>query len=150
MTIDLKNLAPAPGAVRSRKRVGRGPGSGSGKTASRGQKGLGARSGGTVSPGFEGGQMPLQRRLPKRGFRNHSRVEFEIVSLGRLGRFPEGTVVDPELLRRERIVRGTGPIKILSDGEPGTKLTVKAHGASRKAREKIEAAGGTLEVLTRA
>ena len=115
-----------------------------------GQNGLGSRSGGSVSPGFEGGQMPLQRRLPKHGFRNPSRTEFQIVSLDRLGRFPAGTVVDPELLRRERVVRGPGPVKILSDGELKAALTIKAHGASQKARAKIEAAGGTLEVLPRA
>jgi large subunit ribosomal protein L15 len=94
--------------------------------------------------------MPLQRRLPKRGFHNHSRVEYEIVSLARIARFPEGTVVDPEMLRRERIVRTGSPIKILSDGDLNAKLVVKAHAASGKARAKIEAAGGTLEILSRA
>ena len=146
MAFDLKSLKPAKGAVREKKRLGRGIGSGLGKTSGRGQKGAGSRSGAKVSPGFEGGQMPLARRLPKRGFRNHSRVTYQIVSLDRLQRFADQSVVDEDLLRRERLVKGQGPIKILSDGEVGKALTVKVSAVSAKAREKIVAAGGTVEV----
>jgi large subunit ribosomal protein L15 len=146
LTVDLKTLKPAKGAVKEKKRLGRGMGSGLGKTSGRGQKGAGSRTGAKVSPGFEGGQMPLARRLPKRGFRNHSRVVYEIVSLDRLQRFAEQAIVDEEVLRRERLVRGRGPIKILSDGEIGKALTVKVSAVSAKAREKIVAAGGTVEL----
>ena len=146
MAVDLKSLRPAKGAVREKKRLGRGIGSGLGKTSGRGQKGAGSRSGAKVSPGFEGGQMPLARRLPKRGFRNPSRTVYEIVSLARLERFAANALVDEEALRRERVVKGRGPVKILSDGEVGKPLTVKVAAVSAKAREKIVAAGGTVEV----
>jgi large subunit ribosomal protein L15 len=147
MAVDLKSLKPAPGALTERKRLGRGVGSGLGKTSGKGHKGAKSRSGGTITPGFEGGQMPLQRRLPKRGFRNHSRVRYEVVSLARLEAiFPAGSTVDSETLRKARIVRGDGPIKILSDGEITKALTVKVDGVSAKAREKLVAAGGTVEV----
>ncbi|MBI2963483.1 MAG: 50S ribosomal protein L15 [Deltaproteobacteria bacterium] len=144
--VDLKSLRPAKGAVKEKKRLGRGIGSGLGKTSGRGQKGAGSRTGASVTPGFEGGQMPLARRLPKRGFRNPSRVSYEIVSLARLDRFPANAVVDADALRRERVVRGRGPIKLLSDGEVAKPLTVKVAAVSAKAREKIVAAGGTVEV----
>jgi large subunit ribosomal protein L15 len=146
MPIDLGTLRPAKGAVKDRKRLGRGVGSGLGKTSGRGQKGAGSRTGAKVTPGFEGGQMPLARRLPKRGFRNHSKVTYQVVSLSRLERFAPGTVVDEQTLRRERIVRGRGPIKLLSDGEIAKALTIKVAAASAKAREKVVAAGGTIEV----
>jgi large subunit ribosomal protein L15 len=146
LAVDLKSLRPAKGAVREKKRLGRGIGSGLGKTSGRGQKGAGSRSGAKVSPGFEGGQMPLARRLPKRGFRNPSRTAYEIVSLARLERFAANALVDEEALRRERVVKGRGPVKILSDGEVGKPLTVKVAAVSAKAREKIVAAGGTVEV----
>src|ERR1700739_2009105 len=110
MAIDLASLKPAKGAVRDKKRLGRGIGSGRGKTSGRGQKGAGSRTGAKVTPGFEGGQMPLARRLPKRGFRNPLKVPYQVVSLERLERFAAGTVVDEDTLRRERIVRGRGPI----------------------------------------
>src|SRR5207302_10872597 len=142
----LGSLHPAKGAVKDRKRLGRGIGSGLGKTSGRGQKGAGSRSGAKVTPGFEGGQMPLARRLPKRGFRSHSKITYQVVSLDRLERFAPGTVVDEETLRRSRIVRGRGPIKLLSDGEIAKALTIKVAAASAKAREKIIAAGGTIEV----
>ncbi|MGH7899314.1 MAG: 50S ribosomal protein L15 [Candidatus Binatia bacterium] len=145
--VDLRSLKPAKGAVRGKKRVGRGVGSGLGKTSGRGQKGAGARTGARVTPGFEGGQMPLARRLPKRGFRNPSRTVFEIVSLARLERFPAGATVDRAVLRAQRIVKGRGPIKILSDGEIQRALTVRVNAISAKAREKILAAGGTVEVV---
>jgi large subunit ribosomal protein L15 len=146
LAVDLKSLKPAKGAVKEKKRLGRGIGSGLGKTSGRGQKGAGARTGAKVSPGFEGGQMPLARRLPKRGFHNPSRTTYEIVSLARLARFPADAVVDEEALRRERVVKGRGPIKILSDGEVGRPLTIRVAAVSAKAREKIVAAGGTVEV----
>ena len=146
MPIDLRSLKPAKGAVKDRKRLGRGIGSGLGKTSGRGQKGAGSRTGAKVTPGFEGGQMPLARRLPKRGFTNPLKVAYQVVSLDRLGRFEAGTVVDEDTLRRSRIVRGRGPIKVLSDGEIGKALTIKVSAVSAKAREKIVAAGGTVEV----
>jgi large subunit ribosomal protein L15 len=145
--IGLRNLKPAPGAVRDRKRLGRGIGSGLGKTSGRGQKGSGARSGYGRKPGFEGGQMPLQRRLPKRGFHNPTRVEFEIVSLERLSAFDAGSVVDGAALRKAGVIKGRGPIKVLSDGEIEKALTLKVQGISGKAREKVLAAGGSVEVV---
>jgi len=144
LPVDLKSLKPAKGAVTKKKRLGRGIGSGLGKTSGRGQKGAGSRTGSKITPGFEGGQMPLARRLPKRGFHNHSRTDYIVVSLDRLARFDANTVIDEETLRRERIVKGQGPVKILSDGEVGKPLTVKV-AVSAKAREKIVAAGGTVE-----
>ena len=150
MIVDLSHLRPAKGAVRDKKRLGRGVGSGLGKTSGRGQKGAGSRAGAKVTPGFEGGQMPLARRLPKRGFRNPSRKTFEIVSLERLGKFPAGATVDSETLRRSRIVKGGGPVKVLSDGEIGQALTVRVEAVSAKAREKILAAGGTVEIVASA
>jgi large subunit ribosomal protein L15 len=139
-------LKPAKGAVKDRKRLGRGVGSGLGKTSGRGQKGAGSRTGSKVTPGFEGGQMPLARRLPKRGFHNHSKVRYHVVSLDHLERFDAGTVIDEETLRRRRVVKGRGPVKILSDGEIAKALTIKVSAVSAKAREKIVAAGGTVEV----
>ena len=146
MPVDLASLKPAKGAVKVRKRLGRGVGSGLGKTSGRGQKGAGSRTGSKVTPGFEGGQMPLARRLPKRGFHNHSKVPYQVVSLDRLERFDAGTVIDEETLRRSRIVKGRGPVKILSDGEIAKALIIKVAAVSAKAREKIVAAGGTVEV----
>src|SRR5262249_10562790 len=145
--MDLSQLHPAPGSTRPIKRVGRGPGSGHGKTAGRGHKGKGARSGGNVKPGYEGGQMPLQRRLPKRGFRPVSRVEYVVVNLAALGAFPAGSTVGPDELRAHGLVRGKRRIKCLGDGALEQALTVKAHAFSQKARERIEAAGGHVEVL---
>ena len=148
--MDLSTLAPAPGATKNRKRLGRGPGSGQGKTAGRGHKGRGARSGGNTPPGYEGGQMPLQRRLPKRGFHNPFRKEFSVVNVGDLeGCFDAGAVVDAPALRARGLVRrGTQPIKVLGDGTLTKALTVKADKFSGAAKERIEAAGGTTEVVT--
>ena len=146
--ISLRGLKPASGAVRDRKRLGRGIGSGLGKTSGRGQKGSGSRSGYGRKPGFEGGQMPLQRRLPKRGFHNDTRVEYQIVSLERLAVFDSGAVVDGDALRQAGIIRRRGPIKVLSDGEIGKPLTLKVEGISAKAREKVLAAGGTVELVS--
>ena len=147
--MELHDLHPAPGAKRSRKRVGRGPGSGSGKTAGRGHKGQKSRSGYSRRYGFEGGQMPLVRRIPKRGFHNVFRVEFEIVNLRDLQRvFKSGDTVTPEVLSERGLVRGgRRPVKILADGEIKKKLTVRAHRFSASARASIEAAGGTCEVV---
>ncbi|MCK9229956.1 MAG: 50S ribosomal protein L15 [Syntrophales bacterium] len=144
----LNELKPPPGAKKRRKRVGRGDGSGRGGTSCRGTKGQNARSGGKVKPGFEGGQMPLTRRLPKRGFRNPFRQDIVAVNVFRLNAFPEGSVVDAEALLARRIIKRTGDgIKVLGKGEISVPLTVKAAGVSKSAREKIEASGGTIEVL---
>ena len=145
----LHNLKPARGSTSARNRVGRGPGSGLGKTAGRGHKGAKSRSGFKFKRGFEGGQMPLHRRVPKRGFHNPFRVEYEVVNLDTLGlKFDAGTVVTPDLLREHRLVGGgAGRVKILGRGEVGKALTVRAHKFSGKAAEKIAAAGGKAEVL---
>lgn len=145
----LNDLKPAIGATKKRKRVGRGDGSGHGKTACRGHKGQGARSGGGTRPGFEGGQMPLQRRIPKRGFHNPFRVDAAVVNLSQLETFESGSGVTPELLAQKGLVRGKNKrIKILGDGTLSKALHVKAHGFSFKAKEKIEAAGGQTELIT--
>jgi large subunit ribosomal protein L15 len=143
----LTDLRPAKGAKSARKRVGRGEGSGFGKTSGKGNKGLKARSGGGTKPGYEGGQMPLQRRLPKRGFVNIFREEIAVINVKDLNRFEAGSVVDAEALRREGLVKGACPggIKLLGDGEVTRKLTVKVDRASKAAVGKVAAAGGTVE-----
>ena len=147
MNMDLSNLRPAAGAMKNRKRVGRGPGSGLGKTAGRGHKGSGARAGGNIPPGYEGGQMPLSRRLPKRGFHNPFREEYSIINLGSLERFETGAVIDLEVFRSMGLVRGRKKkVKILAKGELTKALTIKAHAFSAQAREKIAALGGAAEV----
>ncbi|WP_028988529.1 50S ribosomal protein L15 [Thermicanus aegyptius] len=144
----LHELKPAEGSKHARKRVGRGIGSGLGKTAGKGHKGQKARSGGGVRPGFEGGQLPLTRRLPKRGFKNPFRKEYTYVNVEELNRFTEGTEVDPALLIETGIVKNVRDgIKILGDGELTVKLSVKAHKFSKSAVEKIEALGGKAEVI---
>ena len=144
----LESLKPAPGAVKTKKRIGRGPGSGTGKTAGRGSKGAKSRSGYSRRYGFEGGQMPLIRRLPKRGFVNKFAKELATVNVRDLDRFPEGTVVTPELLQNTGLVRKLGDgVKVLGDGELKKNLVVQAHRFSAQARAKIEAAGGRAEVL---
>ena len=145
--MDLSRLHPAPGSTRPHKRVGRGPGSGNGKTAGRGHKGRRSRSGGNSTPGYEGGQMPLVRRLPKRGFRPVDRVEYTVVNLRDLTRFAAGSAVGPDELKRSGLLRGRGPVKCLGEGTLEHALTVRAHAFSAKARERIEAAGGSVEVL---
>jgi len=143
----LTDLAPAPGSKKKKKRVGRGPGSGHGKTSCRGHKGQKARSGGGVKPGFEGGQMPLQRRLPKRGFRNIFGKEYAIVNLGVLNNLEED-VITPELLKEKGIIKNMKDgLKILGDGEITRPITVKAHAISAGAKEKIEKANGSVELL---
>ncbi|HEX5022032.1 MAG TPA: 50S ribosomal protein L15 [Candidatus Binatia bacterium] len=144
----LDDLRPAPGSSRKRKRVGRGDGSGHGKTSGRGHKGQGARSGGNTKPGFEGGQMPLQRRLPKRGFHNPFRIEMSVVNLSQLDSFSADSDVTPETLMQHGYVSGKARrVKILGDGTLTKSLRVRAHGFSAKAKEKIEAAGGTAELI---
>jgi large subunit ribosomal protein L15 len=144
----LDDLKPAAGSNKKRKRVGRGDGSGHGKTSGRGHKGQGARSGGNVQPGFEGGQMPLQRRLPKRGFNNPFRIETAVINIAQLETFPAGTEVTPALLLERGLVRGkNGRVKILGDGTLSKPLTVKAHGFSATAKEKIESSGGKAELI---
>jgi len=147
--MDLSNLKPAEGSKFGKKRVGRGQGSGNGVQAGRGHKGAKSRSGFKFKRGFEGGQMPLHRRVPKRGFNNEFRVEYAVVNLDTLAeRFEDGTVVTPELLRERGLIHGTRqPIKVLARGDIGKKLTVQAHKFSGKAAEKIAAAGGATEVL---
>jgi large subunit ribosomal protein L15 len=144
----LHELKPAEGARRERKRKGRGIGSGNGKTAGKGHKGQNARSGGGVRLGFEGGQTPLFRRLPKRGFTNINRKNYAIVNLDTLNRFEDGTEITPALLIETGIVsKEQAGIKILAKGNIEKKLTVKAHKFSSAAKEAIEAAGGTTEVI---
>jgi large subunit ribosomal protein L15 len=147
--VALHDLKPAGGSVRGRKRVGRGPGSGLGKTAGRGEKGQKSRSGFSRKTGFEGGQMPLHRRVPKRGFSNHPfRKEFAEVNLGRLEIFEAGTIVTPEVLVKSGIVRRVRDgVKILGKGDLTKALTVHAHRFSAKAKETITGLGGKAEVL---
>ena len=146
--MDLSNLKPAPGAKHPKKRVGRGHGTGQGTQAGRGHKGAQSRSGYSFKRGFEGGQMPLHRRVPKRGFHNEFRTEYAVVNLDTLAeRFDAGTVVTPELLRERGVVSGRALIKVLARGEIAKTLTVRAHKFSGKAVEKIAAAGGAAEVL---
>jgi len=147
--MDLSNLKPPKGAKHGKKRVGRGQGSGNGKTAGRGHKGAQSRSGYSFKRGFEGGQMPLHRRVPKRGFTNPTRVEYEVINLDTLGeRFDSGTVVTLALLAERRLVSGTkSRLKVLGRGEIGKPLTVHAHKFSGAAAEKIAAAGGTVEIM---
>ncbi len=141
----LHELKPAPGSTRPKKRIGRGPGSGTGKTAGRGHKGQRSRSGYSQRLGFEGGQMPLIRRVPKRGFTNIFRTEYAVVNVARLGDL-EGEIT-PELLSEKGLVRRGIPVKVLGEGEVAKALVVKAHRFSKSAREKIEAAGGRCEEL---
>lgn len=146
--MDLSNLKPAPGSTKNRKRIGRGPGSGTGKTSGKGHKGQNARSGGGVKPGFEGGQMPLQRRVPKRGFTSLNKKFYNLVNLRDLDVFEAGTVVDIEQYGKAGLVSTMKDgIKILADGELTKSLTVQAHKFSKSAIEKIEAAGGKTEVI---
>lgn len=144
----LHELSPAPGSTKEVKRIGRGHGSGNGKTAGKGHKGQNARSGGGVRIGFEGGQMPLTRRIPKRGFNNIFAKEYAIVNVSDLNKFTEGTVVDAELLKAAGLIKKTcDGVKVLGDGELTTKLIVKAAKFTKSAVEKIEKAGGKAEVM---
>jgi large subunit ribosomal protein L15 len=146
--MDLSNLRKPKGATHAKKRIGRGQGSGNGKTAGRGHKGAKSRSGFKHKRGFEGGQMPLHRRVPKRGFHNPFRQEYEVVNLDTLAdRFEPGVEITPELLRERGLVGRQGPIKVLARGDVSKALVVRAHKFSGKAAEKIAAAGGKAEVL---
>jgi large subunit ribosomal protein L15 len=146
--IDLSNLQAPKGSTKKRKRVGRGTGSGVGRTAGRGQKGQKSRSGGSIPIGFEGGQMPLARRIPKRGFTNIFRAKVAIVRVSDLNHFEANAVVDADALVAAGLLKGRYDlVKILADGEVEKALTVKVHRISASAREKIERAGGTVEVL---
>lgn len=144
----LNELSPAQGSKRPRQRVGRGVASGWGKTAGRGSKGQGARSGGGVRPGYEGGQMPIHRRLPKRGFTNVFKKNFAVVNIRDLTRFESGSTVDPVALIKSGLVKGTyDGIKLLGQGDIDFPLQIKVNAISKSAQEKIVAAGGTVEVL---
>lgn len=144
----IHDLSPLEGSKKNRKRVGRGVGSGHGRTSCRGHKGQKARSGGTIVPGFEGGQMPLQRRLPKRGFTNIFRKEVAVVNLKDLNRFEASAVVDLEALKSAGLVRkAEGGVKVLGKGDIAHAITLKVDKISRTAKEKIEAAGGKVELL---
>ena len=143
----LSGLRPAKGAKSARKRVGRGKGSGLGRTAGRGDKGMRSRSGRGSRPGYEGGQMPLQRRVPKRGFHNPFRKEYTIVKVGDLNRFEAGSVVDLDSLQAAGIVKNVRDgVKLLGDGEVNRAVTIRVDKASKEAARKVAAAGGTLEV----
>lgn len=144
----LFELSPADGSVKDVKRIGRGHGSGNGKTAGKGHKGQNARSGGGVRPGFEGGQMPMTRRIPKRGFNNIFATKYSTVNVSDLDKFVDGTVVDAELLAASGLVKNTANgVKILGNGKLTKNLTVKASAFSASAKEKIEKAGGKAEVM---
>jgi large subunit ribosomal protein L15 len=141
----LGQLRPAAGSTRNRKRRGKGSATGLGGTSGKGHKGKKARSGGKIPAWFEGGQMPIQRRIPKRGFKNPGRVSFQVVTVGRLAKAPGGAIVDAAWLRKQRIVRRPGPIKLLAGGDLKVALTVQVEAASAGARKAIEAAGGKVE-----
>ena len=147
-TVSLSTLGPAKGSRKRKVRVGRGIGSKMGKTAGAGNKGQKSRRGYSRRRGFEGGQMPLHRRIPKRGFHNPFGVSYSVVNLAELNVFPAGETVTPELLRAHGFVRrATDPVKVLGDGELTTKLAIHAHAFSASAKEKITKAGGTFEVV---
>lgn len=144
----LNDLSPAEGSHKANKRPGRGVGSGNGKTAGRGTKGFNSRSGGGVRPGYEGGQMPLHRRLPKRGFTNIFRKDIAVINIRDLARFDKGSLVDAEALAKAGLVKGKNDgIKLLGKGEINYPLDIKINNISKSAREKIEAVGGKVEVI---
>jgi large subunit ribosomal protein L15 len=146
-TLELSNLEAAPGSQKNRKRIGRGRGSGTGKTSGRGQKGQKSRSGGSPHPWFEGGQMPLQRRLPKRGFTNIFKKHFEIVNLERLAEIGGTDPITPEMLHKKGIIRKLAAVKILGVGELKGPITIHAHKFSKSAVAKLEQAGGKAVIL---
>jgi len=145
--INLSNLKPPPGVKKNRKRIGRGAGSGTGKTSGKGQKGQKSRSGGSPHPWFEGGQMPLYRRLPKRGFTNIFRKEYEVVNISQLAEITGVDPVTPAVLKEKGLVKKIDAIKILGDGELSAGINVEAHKFSRSAMEKIEKAGGKVKII---
>ncbi len=144
----IHDLSPGKDSRKSRKRIGRGTGSGHGKTSCRGHKGQKSRSGGGVRPGFEGGQMPLQRRLPKRGFTNIFKKQYTLININNLNRFEPETILDMEALKKAGFLKSVKDgVKLLGDGEISHALVIKVHKVSKTAREKIEAAGGKVEIL---
>jgi large subunit ribosomal protein L15 len=145
--VRINDLKPAEGSTKKKKRVGRGPGSGHGKTATKGHKGQKARSGGNVKPGFEGGQMPLQRRVPKRGFHNRGRVEYTVVNLSEIERWGIAEVTPEGLVESGRIGKLLDGLKVLATGDLTRAVAVRAHAFSATAKKKIESAGGTAEVI---
>lgn len=145
--ITITDIAPSHGSKRKSWRVGRGIGSGSGKTSSRGHKGYGSRSGSKRSPGFEGGQMPFVRRFPKTGFNSLFRTEYIPLNIGKLEKFNNGAVVDVSLLKKEGLVKGNMPLKILGGGKLSKKLTIRAAAFSESAKKAIESAGGKAEIV---
>lgn len=146
--MELNTIKPAVGASKNRKRIGRGTGSGHGKTATKGHKGQKARSGGSVKPGFEGGQMPMQRRLPKRGFNPLAKKEYSLVNIGQLDIFETGSSIDAGALIEAGLIKNVGDgIKVLAKGDLNKAITIKAHKFSAAARDKIVAAGGTVEEI---
>lgn len=145
--VTLSGLSPARGARSSRKRVGRGPGSGAGKTSGRGHKGQKSRSGGSIPPWFEGGQMPLHRRVPKRGFKPLRRVEYQVVNVRQLAELEESEITPAVLRARGLIGSLRRPVKVLGNGGLDRAMVVRAHAFSRRAREKVERAGGSIEVI---
>lgn len=140
----IGTIRPASGATQTRKRRGKGPASGLGGTSGKGHKGKKARSGGKIPAWFEGGQMPIQRRVPKRGFKNPGRVEYQVLKVGQLASAPAGGTVDRAWLKQQRLARRSGPVKLLSGGEIKVALTVQVDAASASARKAIEAAGGKV------
>lgn len=144
----LNELSPASGARKKKKRLGRGPGSGHGTTSGRGSKGLKSRSGGRARPGYEGGQMPIHRRLPKFGFKNIFKKEYDVINIRDLSRFASGDVVDEAALIKKNLIKGAKDgVKLLGNGEISIPLTIKVHLVSKGAKQKIEAAGGKIEVI---
>jgi large subunit ribosomal protein L15 len=144
----LNDLSPMKGSEKKRKRVGRGPGSGHGKTSCRGHKGQKARSGARIRPGFEGGQMPLQRRLPKRGFTNIFKKEYELININDLKGFGPDSILDINVMKNAGLIRGAkSGVKLLGVGEISHPLAIKVHKVSKKAREKVEAAGGKVDLI---
>ena len=143
----LSELASAKGAVKSKRRVGRGLGSGCGKTCSRGQDGQNSRSGGSKGNGFEGGQMPITQKMPKRGFNNKFKKSYDIINIETLNRFEDNTTIDPALLFKSKLVGKRNKIKILGEGELKKRLIIKAHKFSRVAQEKLKKSGGNFEVI---
>ncbi len=148
MSLELHGLRPAKGANKKPKRVGRGPGSGHGKTATRGEKGQKSRSGFSQKPGFEGGQMPLHRRIPKRGFTNKFAKQYAVLNVGELNKLEDGASVTPEFLIEKRVIKKSlDGLRVLGKGELTRKLSVRAHHFSESAKKKIEEAGGSIEVI---
>ncbi|MBN2541684.1 50S ribosomal protein L15 [bacterium] len=143
----LGNLKPPKGSMKSSKRVGRGNGSGYGKTSGRGEKGQKSRAGAKRKPWFEGGQMPFQRRIPKKGFKNPNRTEFNIINVKNLNIFEDGDEITPQVLKEKGLIKAKGPIKLLGDGVLKKNLKVKLEAISKSAKEKITGAGGTVEEL---